>query len=173
MLRSDDVADKTFTMTRLREGYEIAEVDCFRVDVAEAIALRDKVISELQQELAAARARPAEAAVEVEVDQGSHDRSRRESSAAAARLLELATVNADQLVADAQAEAERVAAEVDEHRTTVLAEVADRKAALEAKLVSLRQLESEHRNRLRRHFTEQLAQLEEATPAAPLAAVAD
>ena len=205
MLRSDDVADKTFTTTRLREGYEIAEVDEFRAELVEAIAFRDRVINDLQEELATVRVRLAElvdAPVEARVDApsqplddtGSHDGERRESSLYAARLLERAAVNADQLVAEAEnaaesmvsaarieaeqllaagrAEAERVTVEIDQHRTRVLAEVEDIKAGLEARIESLRQQENDNRSRLRRHFTEQLAQLDEGAHAR-LRAVAD
>ena len=109
---------------------------------------------------------------------------RRESSVAAARLLEMAAASADRLVADARAEAdslvgaaragaERAAAELDQHRTEVLRELAQRQAATEARVRTLRQLESEHRSRLRVHFTEQLAQLDEIEPEVSLAAVAD
>ncbi len=101
MLRTTDVADKTFTTSRLREGYEIAEVDRFLSEVAEAIALRDKVIADLQKELAEARVRPAD----TDIERASKDGDRRETSAAAVRLLEMATVNADQLVVEAQTEA--------------------------------------------------------------------
>jgi DivIVA domain-containing protein len=185
MLRSEDVADKTFTTTRLREGYEIAEVDCFRTDVVEAITVRDRVISELQAELSAARSRPEGARPdEMPADPGAGEETRREGSAAAARMLELAAASADQLVAEAKAEAasllaharaetERESAELDRHRTVVMAELADEQTALEAKITALRQQEREHRAYLRRHFADQLAQLEDAVPAAPLAAVAD
>jgi DivIVA domain-containing protein len=197
MLRSEDVADKTFTTTRLREGYEIAEVDEFRVELAEAIAFRDRVINDLQEELATVRVRLAEM---VEAQSGepreplapvhdvevSHDGERRESSVYAARLLERAAVNADQLVAEAQnaadslmsaaraeaeqllaasrSDAERVTVEIDRHRTQVLAEVEDIKSGLEARIATLRQQEDDNRSRLRRHFAEQLAQLDEGTP---------
>lgn len=201
MLRSDDVADKTFTTTRLREGYEIAEVDEFRTELVEAISFRDRVINDLQEELATVRVRLAEL-VDAPVDApsqpldvtGSHDGERRESSVYAARLLERAAVNADQLVAEAEtaaesmvsaarieaeqllaagrAEAERVTVEIDQHRTRVLAEVEDIKAGLEARIERLRQQENDNRSRLRRHFTEQLAQLDEGAHAR-LRAVAD
>jgi len=112
------------------------------------------------------------------------DGHRRESSVAAARLLEMAGASADRLVADARAEAdsllgaaraeaERAAAELDQYRTEVLQELAQRQAATEARVRTLRQLESEHRSRLRRHFTEQLAQLDEIEPEVSLAAVPD
>ena len=112
------------------------------------------------------------------------DDQRRESSVAAARLLELAAADADRLVSDAlaqadtlmaraRAEAERVTAELEEYRNGVLRELADRQAATESKLRALRQLAGEHRSQLHRHFTEQLAQLEELSPDARLLAVAD
>ena len=204
MLRSDDVADKTFTTTRLREGYEIAEVDEFRIEVVEALSLRDRVISEMQEELAAVRVRLAEVDRHEcpepsfsPADYGDGERSdgnRRETSVYAARLLERAAVNADQLVAEARVaadsmvnaarveseqllaasrvETERAAVELDQHRNKVLTEIADVRRELEGKIETLRQQESENRNRLRVHFTEQLAQLEGASPA-KLRAVAD
>lgn len=126
-------------------------------------------------------------------------------TSAAARMLELAAVTADQLVADARAEAEslvtraqataaeiaessrseadRVTAELtrtreeqvadlDRQRATALAGLAEERAALEAQVDTLRQLESDHRDRLRHHLTEQLSMLD-STTAPPLAAVAD
>jgi DivIVA domain-containing protein len=204
MLRSDDVADKTFTTTRLREGYEIAEVDEFRTEVVEALSLRDRVISEMQEELAAVRVRLAEVdrhecpepalPAADHVDGERFDGNRRESSVYAARLLERAAVNADQLVAEAQiaadslvsdarveseqllaasrVETERAAVELDQHRHQVLAEIADVQRDLEGKVETLRRQETESRNRLRVHFTDQLAQLDESSPA-KLRAVAD
>jgi len=202
MLRIEDAVDRAFAKTHLREGYEIADVDQFCSEVVEAITLRDRVISELQEQLAGARMRLVKAGVE----RGHPDGNRQETSVAAARLLEMAGNTADQLVADAQAEAgsllsaahteadrlisasrfeavrvmaelargkEQQAAELEHHRATVLAEVADRKAALKAKVETLRQLESEHRNRLRRQYAEQLAQLEDNPPAVLRAVVAD
>jgi DivIVA domain-containing protein len=204
MLRSDDVADKTFTTTRLREAYEIAEVDEFRIEVVEALSLRDRVISEMQEELAAVRVRLAEldrhecpepgpSAADQEDGERS-DGNRRDSSVYAARLLERAAINADQLVAEAQIaadsmvgaarleseqllaasrlETERAAVELDQHRTQVLTEIADVQRDLEGRIEVLRRQESENRNRLREHFTEQLARLDEASPA-KLRAVGD
>lgn len=207
MLTTDDVADKTFTTTRLREGYEIAEVDGFRTDVVEAITVRDKVISQLRDELTTARIHAHEARADaVQSDDRRDSDDRGERSAAAVRVLELATVNADQLVAEARAEAEasmsaarreadelltssrseadrlkteleriktQQIAELEEHRSAVLAELADSTASLEAKIHRLRQQESEHRDHLRRHFAEQLTQLDEPTSATLRAVVAD
>lgn len=179
MLTNADVTDKTFTPTRLREGYEMAEVNEFVADVQETLALREKEIGDLRTKLESANAggtftvdSPAPARTGDQV---------RDSSVAAARLLEIATVNADQLVADAEAEAaalvaaataeaERVTAELDRHRQTVLAEVAERKATLESTVEGLQRLEAESRDRLRTFFTEQLDQLEGSVePVGPVA----
>lgn len=101
---------------------------------------------------------------------------------AAARLLEIATRNADELLEEAKAEAasitaaahadaERVHAELEQARTqqndeldrrraTVLAELGDRQAALEAEVARLENLEQEIRVRTRSFLTEQLAKIE-------------
>jgi len=180
MLGIEDAVERAFTKTRLlREGYEIADVDEFCVDVVEAITCRDRVIRELQDQLVRARMQLVDAGAE----RGDPDGNPQESPVAAARLLEMASVTADQLVADARAEADSLmsAADAEAERlitagrseaARVSAEFADVRAALEARVETLRHLESEHRNRLRCHFAEQLAQLEDDTPA-PLRAVAD
>jgi len=107
-------------------------------------------------------------------------------TSAAARLLEVATNNADELLAEARveataivaaahAEAERVRAELekaqaernaefDRQRTTVLADLADlaeRQAALEAEVARLQELEHANRDQMRNYLTQQLAQIEE------------
>jgi vacuolar-type H+-ATPase subunit H len=119
----------------------------------------------------------------------------------AARMIELASVTADQLVADARTEAEslvttaqakadeileasrteakQVAAELtrnkeeqtaalDHERTTALAGLAEEKAALEAHIATLGQLQSDHRSQLRQHFTEQLSLLDATAPETPV-----
>src|SRR5690242_15323188 len=103
MLTTDSFAKRTIATTRRGDGYEVAEVDRFRDDVVQAITARDTVIDRLRAEL---EARPVE--VKVDADPADPDSARRESSLAAARLLEMATVNADQLVNDAKVEADSV-----------------------------------------------------------------
>ena len=72
-------------------------------------------------------------------------------TSAAARMLELASVTADRLVADAETEAESL--------------------VTAAQVVKLRQMESVTRNQLRLHPTEQLSMLD-ATPPGPPAGFA-
>ena len=116
---------------------------------------------------------------------------------AAARMLELAVVTADQLVADAETEADALVttaratadaileasrieahqvaaklacvkaeqtAEVDRERATALAGLADEKAALEARIATLRQMQRDHRRQMRDHLTEQLSMLDATMP---------
>jgi hypothetical protein len=122
--------------------------------VLEALAARDEVIKGLRAELAAGRGAS---------EQG--------GPAAATRVLELATMSADQLVAEARAQAEEttasgriqadeLVAEAEQQRDAVLAELADRQAELEARNEALAVQEAEHRERLREHFAEQLALLD-------------
>lgn len=116
---------------------------------------------------------------------------------AAARMLELAAVTADRLVADARTEAESLVAEaatraealaeasrdeaaraaadlartrdeqtaeLDHERSTALAGLADEKAALEAQIARLRQLDSDYHSQMRRQLTEQLSLLDTIRP---------
>jgi len=50
-----------------------------------------------------------------------------------------------------------------------LAELADQKAALEAQIATLRQLQTDHRTQLRDHLREQLSLLDAAVPELPTA----
>ena len=121
---------------------------------------------------------------------------------AAARVLELAAVTADRLVADAETEDESLVttaresadaigeasrteaqeaaaelartkeqqtAQLEQERTTALSGLADEKAALEAQIATLRQIQSDHRSQLRDHLNEQLSLLAAAVPELPAA----
>jgi DivIVA domain-containing protein len=130
-LTPEDVSNKRFTPVRLREGYDMGEVDQFLDEVeselerllAENNDLRSKLAGAQQgggapapepvvQEKApepepapepvAAAPAPAAAAQEIKVTTVG------EASSAAARLLEMATHNADQLVAEAKDEADKI-----------------------------------------------------------------
>ncbi len=93
---------------------------------------------------------------------------------AAARMLEVAAVTAEEIVAVAQAHAEAIleasrqeaheaAAELDRRRTTTLAGLAEEKAELESQITTLRSLHDDHRSQLRRHLTQQLELLDHTT----------
>lgn len=186
-----DTKTPTFTKTRRRDGYDLSEVDSFVAEVAKALEERDARISELQGDLAAMRMRTPERPAP-QTPQATPTDARKESSAAATRLLEIAAENADRLAAESKAEAEDVVAkakaegdrlvgdaraEADRLATAAQADVdrftaesARERNSLESRLESLRQMERTHREHLRRHFSEQLAQLDDNT-APPLRAV--
>lgn len=96
MLTTDDLISTTFTTTRMREGYEASEVDDFLVATRDALRHRDDEIRGLRDRVAARHPMSGDGAVGVPAADGSR---------AAARLLEIAASNADQLVGGARAEA--------------------------------------------------------------------
>jgi DivIVA domain-containing protein len=144
-LTPEDVSNKRFTPVRLREGYDMGEVDAFLDEVEAELARLLKENDDLRSKLGAATngtpvaaAEPAPAAapepaaveeepVEEEVEERAPEpepvvsaprapseeirvTTAAEASSAATRLLELATRNADELVADAQSQAEQILA---------------------------------------------------------------
>ncbi|MCR1781613.1 DivIVA domain-containing protein [Nocardioides carbamazepini] len=175
-LTPEDVSNKRFTPVRLREGYDMGEVDQFLDEVEAELARLTQENDDLRAKLAAAQAgtssatfdaptqlapvpepvpvpeppapveipapvEPVAAAAPVPVPTGGVQTIRvetvPEASNAAARLLEIATRNADELVEDAKNEADKI---VGEARTK-----SDRLAS-EAKVKSDR-LESDARTR--------------------------
>jgi DivIVA domain-containing protein len=132
-LTPEDVSNKRFTPVRLREGYDMGEVDQFLDEVEAELArltrenddLRSKLASAQQGGTAAAQApapveqkapepvkapepAPAPAAAPTETIKVA---TVAEASSAAARLLEIATRNADELVDDAKSQADKIIGE--------------------------------------------------------------
>jgi len=122
-LTPEDVHKKTFTPVRLREGYDMGEVDQFLDEVEAELTRLHRESDDLRAKLAApatakpgaaAPPPPAQAAQAPEPAQIPEPvaspavRSVPEASSAAARLLEIATNNADQLVNEAQNEADGI-----------------------------------------------------------------
>jgi DivIVA domain-containing protein len=135
-LTPEDVSNKRFTPVRLREGYDMGEVDQFLDEVEAELARLTKENEDLRAKLAAAQSGasvPAETApqpvvvekapepepvpvpVPVPVAAASPETIRVETvpqaSNAAARLLEIATRNADELVEDAKNQADKIIGE--------------------------------------------------------------
>lgn len=108
MLTIDDVSSKRFSSTKKGDGYEIAEVHQFVGDVYETLVHRDEELADLRAQLDEALRVNAER--DAEAVQPAHDDPVRESSASAVRLLEIATLNAEQLVTEARTEASGVVA---------------------------------------------------------------
>ena len=143
-LTPEDVSNKRFTPVRLREGYDMGEVDQFLDEVEAELARLTKENDDLRSKLAAAQSgapaptapqpvvekkpepvpeptpvaaptpaaaptpEPAVAATPVETIRVE---TVPQASNAAARLLEIATRNADELVEDAKNEADKILAE--------------------------------------------------------------
>ena len=231
-LTPEDVSNKRFTAVRLREGYDMGEVDAF-LDEVEAELLRlDRENRELRTKLAAAlegrsdeadqddtgapasapASAPAALAAPVvsspepdgataptatedtapESTVTSLDKARGietirvsttpEASAAATRLLELATRSADELVAEARAEAETILGgartdaerleqearsraeqldvETTQRREQLFSALDQERSSLAGEVESLRTFEREYRAELKDYFTKQLDALE-------------
>jgi DivIVA domain-containing protein len=130
-LTPEDVSNKRFTPVRLREGYDMGEVDQFLDEVEAELERLNKENDDLRSKLSAAQqggssqsaaptsapapveskpepaavaAAPTPAAQEIKVTTVA------DASSAAARLLEIATRNADELVSDAKEEADKIVA---------------------------------------------------------------
>ena len=136
-LTPEDVSNKRFTPVRLREGYDMGEVDQFLDEVEAELARLTKENDDLRSKLSAAQtgsapapvrapepepakveekpapaptpvAAPAAAAAPAPGVETIRVETGPQASTAAARLLELATRNADELVDEAKNEADKI-----------------------------------------------------------------
>lgn len=130
-LTPEDVSNKRFTPVRLREGYDMGEVDQFLDEVEAELERLNKENDDLRNKLSAAQrggGEPAAAAPVVEKApepapvvptpapapvaaapvQEIKVSTVADASSAAAKLLEIATRNADELVSDAKEEADKI-----------------------------------------------------------------
>jgi DivIVA domain-containing protein len=162
-LTPEDVSNKRFTPVRLREGYDMGEVDQFLDEVEAELARLTKENDDLRAKLAAAQAGAPVASTEPEVEEERAPESEPEpqpepepeptpvvgaaaptpaqtirvetvpeASNAAARLLELATRNADQLVDEAKNEADKIVGEARTKAERLEAEAKSKADKLEA-----------------------------------------
>jgi len=130
-LTPEDVSNKRFTPVRLREGYDMGEVDQFLDEVEAELARLTRENEDLRSKLSAAQqggsapapvqqkapepvkapepepAAPAPAAPTETIKVATVA----DASSAAARLLEIATRNADELVGDAKNQADKIVGE--------------------------------------------------------------
>src|SRR4051812_5568101 len=133
-LTPEDVSNKRFTPVRLREGYDMGEVDQFLDEVEAELERLNKENDDLRTKLSAAQSGavaaaplppapvfekapepvlaptpppPAPVAVAAPVQEFKVS-TVADASSAAARLLEIATRNADELVSDAKEEADKI-----------------------------------------------------------------
>ena len=133
-LTPEDVSNKRFTPVRLREGYDMGEVDQFLDEVEAELARLTKENDDLRSKLSSAQSgglaptetysppvqrqpepepvpTPVPAAPAAEAPQTIRVETVPEASNAAARLLEIATNNADELVEDAKNQADKIVGE--------------------------------------------------------------
>ena len=178
-LTPEDVSNKRFTPVRLREGYDMGEVDAFLDEVEAELTRLHRENDDLRSKIAAATgdAPPAPVAVEEKppapVEEKVPDKKKveepeeraeakpapsetikvttaAEASSAATRLLELATRNADELVAEARAEAEEILGTARTDAERVQAESKAKAEQLDAEArTRAQQLDAETDNRRR------------------------
>src|SRR4051794_32624872 len=134
-LTPEDVSNKRFTPVRLREGYDMGEVDQFLDEVEAELARLTKENDDLRSKLSAAQGSggASETATQPRVEERAPEpapvaaptpapvaaapvetirvQTVPEASNAAARLLEIATRNADELVEEAKNEADKIVGE--------------------------------------------------------------
>ena len=203
-LTPEDVSNKRFTPVRLREGYDMGEVDQFLDEVEAELARLTKENEDLRARLASAQSggdtgqQPAAAAApapEKPQEKAPEPAPAPEptpapvaaaaatpvetirvetvpqASNAAARLLELATRNADELVdeakndadkiiGEARTKAERLDSETAERRQQMFGDLERERDKLSGEVENLRSFEREYRSRLKSYFTQQLEALE-------------
>jgi DivIVA domain-containing protein len=139
-LTPQDVRDKKFATVRgFREGYHLAEVDAFLVEV-------QSEISRLRDEIDALRADGA----------GSGS----ENNVSAMKMLELAQRTADEHLAAAHQEAERIIVEARDKVARITEEAEAQRSSLERRVEDLRAFEREYRARLRTFIEGQMDELE-------------
>jgi len=161
-LTPEDVSNKRFTPVRLREGYDMGEVDQFLDEVEAELSRLTQENNELRSKLSAAQSGaqptaqpsapvPDEKPAEVQQPEPEPEPQRTpepaaaessgetirvetvpQASNAAARLLEIATRNADELVAEAKDEADRIVGEARTKSERLDSESKDRADRLEA-----------------------------------------
>jgi DivIVA domain-containing protein len=135
-LLPEDVRKKTFTPVRLREGYDMGEVDQFLDEVEVELTRLHQENDDLRSKLdAPGSSTPAAATVGVSADGAEPPaqvvRSIPEAASTAARLLEIAGQNAEQLVNEAHDSADKIVSEATVKAERLAAEAKAKAEALE------------------------------------------
>ncbi len=182
-LTPEDVSNKRFTPVRLREGYDMGEVDQFLDEVEAELARLTKENDDLRSKLSAAQSgsSPAAATAAIPVQKAPEPEAEPEpvkeapapvvaaaaaagpetirvetvpqASNAAARLLEIATRNADELVDEAKNEADKIVGEARTKAERMESEAKTKSDRLEADARSRSQmLDSETAERRQQMF---------------------
>ncbi len=167
-LSASDVANKQFTTVKLREGYNMEEVDGFLDEVEAELGRLHREIDDLTAKAAAAPAAAPVVAVPVapEVPAAPVAPAAPPASDSAVQMLALAQKTADEHLAAAKVEANRIVAEAQATHDRTMGDLASERVAVQAKVDELRAFEKEYRTRLRSYLEGQLRDLE-AKSAAP------
>jgi DivIVA domain-containing protein len=188
-LTPEDVRKKEFSTVRLREGYEMDEVDAFLDEVEAELTRLLRENEDLRARLAAASSRPpavegeraAEAPAAPAAPPAAPAVPAAVPAAAAAvaapavasptdqavRMLELAQRTADEHVAQAKAEADKLVAAARTEAQRVTADMQREQSALQGRIDQLKAFEREYRTRLRSYLEGQLRELESHGSAEP------
>jgi DivIVA domain-containing protein len=178
-LTPEDVSNKRFTPVRLREGYDMGEVDQFLDEVEAELGRLTKENEDLRAKLSAVQSGDATVAAPAPAPEKAPEPPKPEpakaqpaataessvetirvetvpeASNAAARLLEIATRNADELVEEAKNEADRIVGEARTKAERLDAESKGKADRLEAEARSRAQmLDSETAERRQQLFGE-------------------
>jgi DivIVA domain-containing protein len=142
-LTPEDVRNKQFSTVRMKEGYNEDEVDAFLDEVEAEVARLGDELAIAREQLAAAAPVPEAAG----------------TSAAAARILEMAQRTADEYVAEARRKADAMVTDAEKSARKSVKRLEAQRIDLEARVSALRTFESEIRARLTGYFQSQLADL--------------
>lgn len=177
-LTPSEVKNKSFTITKFRDGFDQDEVDDFLEEIVNDLKARDaekaaleEQIAQLQADLEAAQesaAQPAEQPAEQPQPAASTPSADAQKSSAMLQLaLELhdkhvheGETKRDQLIQEGENKAQRLVADAEAERTNVLNALSAERVRLEEKITSLRDFEKEYRDTLTSYIEAQLRNLE-------------
>ena len=180
-LTPEDVRNKQFSTVRMKEGYNEDEVDAFLDEVEAELTRLHRENDELKAKVSQLGQQPAPAAAPEAPGPAPAPTPAPAvvPSAEAVRMLELAQKTADEHVASARVEANRLLAEAQATHARTMGGLEAERAAVQARVDELRAFEREYRSRLKAYLEGQLRDLEGrglgdqgAAPAAPPAAPA-
>ncbi|PWK65109.1 DivIVA domain-containing protein [Streptomyces sp. CG 926] len=149
-----DIRNQVFTTVRLREGYDLVEVDDFlsRVEAAMTAVLQENAALRSRVDIATEATRQAEEGAR----QAAEPRSGR-----AERIIALAQTVADQAVADAYVQAQCIVADAEERAAAIERQARDQVAGIRLQADGLHVHAQEYRSQLRAGLETQIRSAEE------------
>ncbi|WP_199546268.1 DivIVA domain-containing protein [Streptomyces sp. N35] len=177
LLTPDDVHHKWFTTTRLREGYDLGEVDTFLQDVEYTLACLHRDNTDLRRRQPAPTDTGHDAARIIALADRTAGQAIAAACAEAQRIIDEARAKADRLEQEATARAAQASAHAEQaaaaHLHTLDREIRAKRSELEAltssrltlerQLTGLRTLLADYRSRVTVHFDGHLEDLERQT----------